>query len=328
MTMAVKIINRQGTGNDAEWDVSEIVKGLSWKTSRIGKAGTVSFTLIKGSPFQTTNFTYNNGDIVRVRVNDTNVFHGYIFSIDEGRDEAVKITAYDQIRYLMNTDTYVFTGVTATEVVQRIAKDFNLKLGTVVDTRYKIPTMPPADGQKLLDIICNAITKTYDSTGRDYCLYDDFGALCLRGTDDVQLNLIIGDGSLMYDYEVKRSIDSDTYNQIKLYRDNKETGKREIYMAKDSVSIKRWGLLQLYQSVDENYNTAQINELLNNLAIMKNRETKSLKVNALGDIRVRAGMRVRIVISEYGVDQALLVDECSHDFDGAVHTMTLDLRVV
>lgn len=39
MTMAVKIINRQGTGNDAEWDVSEIVKGLSWKTSRIGKAG-------------------------------------------------------------------------------------------------------------------------------------------------------------------------------------------------------------------------------------------------------------------------------------------------
>ncbi|GJM70258.1 hypothetical protein HMSSN036_24740 [Paenibacillus macerans] len=327
MTMAVKIINRQGTGNDAEWDVSEIVKGLSWKTSRIGKAGSVSFTLIKGSPFQTSNFTYNNGDIVRVRVNDTNVFHGYIFSIDEGRDEAVKITAYDQIRYLMNTDTYVFTGVTATEVVQRIAKDFNLKLGTVADTKHRIPTMTE-DGKKLLDIIDKAITLTFHHTGRDYCLYDDFGSLCLREVNDAGLDLIIGDGSLMYDYEVKRSIDSDTYNQIKLYKDNKETGKREIYMAKDSVNIKRWGLLQHYQSVDENYNTAQISELLNKLAKLKNRETKSLKVNALGDIRVRAGMRVRIIISEYGVDQALLVDECSHDFDGAVHTMTLDLRVV
>jgi hypothetical protein len=327
MTIAVKLVNRQGTGNDAEWDISEIVEGLSWKTSRFGKAGSISFKLIKGSPFQTNKFTYNNGDVVQVRVDDRNVFHGYIFSIDEGRDEAVTITAYDQIRYLMNTDTYVFKGVTATEILQRIAKDFNLKLGIVANTGYKIPAMSE-DGQKLLDIICKAITLTYANTGRDYCLYDDFGSLCLRGINDVQLDLIVGDGSLMYDYEVKRSIDSDTYNRIKLYKDNKESGKREIYMAQDSVNIKRWGVLQLYQSVDEDMNAAQINQMLSNLAKLKNRETKSLKVNALGDIRIRAGMRVRIVISEYGVDQALLVEECSHDFDGGAHTMSLELKVV
>ncbi|WP_456289737.1 XkdQ/YqbQ family protein [Paenibacillus sp. AK002] len=321
----MKILNRQGTGG--EWDVSEIVEGLSWKTSRIGKAGSVSFKLVKGSPFESSDFTYNNGDIVRVRVDKSNMFHGYIFSIDEGRDEAVTITAYDQIRYLMNVDTYVFKGVTATEILQRIAKDFGLKLGTVADTGYKIPTMSE-DSQKLLDIVTKGITLTFSNTGRDYCLYDDFGALCLRGINDVQLDLIVGDGSLMYDYEIKRSIDSDTYNQIKLYKDNKDTGNREIYLAKDSVNIKRWGLLQLYQGVDEDMNKAQINALLSKLATLKNRETKSLKVNALGDIRVRAGMRVRIVISEYGVDQALLVDECSHDFDGAAHTMSLDLRVV
>ncbi|MFB4326394.1 hypothetical protein RB298_29120 [Priestia sp. BR_2] len=325
MTLDVKILNRQGTGG--EWDVSEIVEGLSWKTSRIGKAGSVSFKLVKGSPFESSDFTYNNGDIVRVRLDKTNVFHGYIFSIDEGRDEAVTITAYDQIRYLMNVDTYVFKGVTATEILERIAKDFGLKLGTVADTGYKIPTMSE-DSQKLLDIVTKGITLTFSNTGRDYCLYDDFGALCLRGINDVQLDLIVGDGSLMYDYEIKRSIDSDTYNQIKLYKDNKDTGNREIYLAKDSVNIKRWGLLQLYQGVDEDMNKAQINALLSKLAALKNRETKALKVSALGDIRVRAGMRVRILISEYGVDQALLVDECSHDFDGAAHTMSLDLRVV
>lgn len=325
MTISVKILNRQGSGG--EWDVSEIVEGLSWKTSRIGKAGSVSFTLVKGSPFESSDFTYNNGDIVRVRVDKTNVFHGYIFSIDEGRDEAVSITAYDQMRYLMNVDTYVFKGVTATEILQRIAKDFGLKLGTVVDTGYKIPTMSE-DSQKLLDIICKGITLTFANTGRDYCLYDDFGALCLRGINDVELDLIVGDGSLMYDYNIKTSIDSDTYNQIKLYKDNQKTGNRELFVAKDSVNIKRWGLLQLYQSVDEDMNKAQIEALLKKLATLKNRETKSLRVSALGDIRVRAGMRVRIVISEYGVDQALLVDECTHDFDGAAHTMTLDLRVV
>lgn len=325
MTLDVKILNRQGAGG--EWDVSEIVEGLSWKTSRIGKAGSVSFKLVKGSPFESSDFTYSNGDIVRVRVDKTNVFHGYIFSIDEGRDEAVTITAYDQIRYLMNVDTYVFKGVTATEILQRIAKDFGLKLGTVADTGYKIPTMSE-DSQKLLDIVTKGITLTFSNTGRDYCLYDDFGALCLRGINEVDLDLFIGDGSLMYDYEIKRSIDSDTYNRIKLFKDNKDTGNRELYIAQDSANIKKWGLLQLYQGVDEDMNKAQINALLSKLATLKNRETKSLKVNALGDIRVRAGMRVRIVISEYGVDQALLVDECSHDFDGAAHTMSLDLRVV
>ncbi len=320
----VKIINKQGS----EWDVSEISEGLTWKTSRIGKAGSLSFTLIKGAPlYQLRDFSYSNGDVVRVRVGQTELFHGYIFSMEGGRDEAVKITAYDQIRYLMNTDTYVFVGATATEILQRIAKDFELKLGTVAETGYRIPTMSE-DSQKLIDIISKAITLTFANTGRDYCLYDDFGALCLRDVDNGQLDLIIGDGSLMTDYQVTKSIDSDTYNQIKLYKDNNQTGNRELYVAKDSVNIKRWGLLQHYQSVKEDMNEAQIEELLLNLAKIKNRETKSLKISAIGDVRVRAGMRVRIVIAEYEVDQALLVDECTHSFDGADHMMSLDLRVV
>ncbi|MCR8658964.1 XkdQ/YqbQ family protein [Paenibacillus endoradicis] len=323
MNLKVEIHNREGN----KWDVSNIVEGLSWKTTRIGTAGTISFTLVKGAIYQSKDFMYRNGDGVAIAVGNNKVFFGYIFSIDEGRDEGVKITAYDQIRYLMNTDTYVFKGITATDVLKRIAKDFNLKLGAVADTEYKIPVMSE-DGQKLLDIICKAITLTFSNTGRDYCLYDDFGSLCLRNVDDDQLDLIIGDRSLMYDYSVQTSIDSQTYNQIKLYKDNKDTGKREIYMYKDSVNIKRWGLLQLYQSIEEEANTAQITELLDSLSTIHNRETKSLKVNAIGDIRIRAGMRVRILIAEYGVDQALLVDECSHNFDGADHTMSLDLRVV
>ncbi|RJX40865.1 hypothetical protein D3P09_02245 [Paenibacillus pinisoli] len=322
--MDVKIINKQG----AEWDISEIVEGMSWKTSRIGKAGSISFTLIKGAPlYQLKDFAYSNGDVVRLRVGKTNLFHGYIFSIDGGRDEAVKITAYDQTRYLMNSDTYVFKGVTAADVLRRIAKDFEIKLGTVDDTGYKIKTMSE-DGQKLIDIICKAITITYANTGKDYCLYDDFGSLCLRLIDDRQLDFYIGDGSLMTDYSVKTSIDSDTYNRIKLYRSNKKTGKRDIFMSQDTVNIKRWGVLQLYQSVEEDANEAQIKELLNSLSLIKNRETKSLKISALGDTRVRAGMRIRIRISEYSVDQALLVDECTHNFDGSEHSMTLDMRVV
>ncbi|WP_018306351.1 XkdQ/YqbQ family protein [Desulfitobacterium hafniense] len=310
------------------WDISQIVADVTWKTSRIGKAGSLSLTLIKNSPDQDQSFKYANGDIVYVQMQDgTKVFYGYIFSIDGGKDEAVKITCYDQLRYLMASDTYVFSNVTASEVVKQIATDFKLKLGRVDDTGYKIPTMSE-DNQKLMDIICKALDLTLINSGKNHVLFDDFGALSVRNVEDFSLDFIIGDYSLMTDYSHKVSIDSDTYNRVKLYRDNKVTGKRDAYIAQDSANMAKWGVLQLSQSVDEEMNEAQISELLDALITLKNRETKSLKVEAIGDIRVRAGRYVRIQIEEYGINQPFLVDECSHSFDGVDHTMSLELKMI
>ena len=308
-------------------DITNIVSDISWKTSRIGKPGSLEFTLIKNWLYEEKEFKYNNGDVIRFSLDETNVFYGYIFSIDRGKDEDVKISCYDQIRYLTNTDTYIFKNVTASGVLRRIAGDFKLKLGRIDDTKYRIPAMAE-DGKKLIDIICKALDYTLINDGTNYFLYDDFGALSLRKCDDFLLDFIIGDKNLMYDYSSKISIDDDTYNMIKLYKDNKSTGKRKTYTAKDSSNISKWGILQLYQSVDENMNEAQINQQLTNFAILKNRETKSLKIEALGDIRVRAGCYVRIVIDEYGINQPFLVDECTHNFEGPEHTMDMELKVI
>lgn len=313
--------------NGHVWDISQIVSDITWKTSRIGKPGSLEFTLIKGAIYQSIAFQYNNVDIVRFRFGDQNVFYGYIFGVDSGKDEAVRIVAHDQIRYLLNKDTYVFANETLTGIVKQIADDFNLRIGRIDETVYRIPTMVE-DGQALLDIIDKAIVYTLWNTNRNYVLFDDFGELSLRNVEDMLVDFYIGDGSLMYDYRSKVSIDSDTYNKIKLYQDNKDTGKREVYMAQDSANIAKWGVLQLYQSVDEDKNAAQINELLNQLMQLKNRETKSLKIDAIGDIRVRAGCYVPIVIEEFGINQPFLINECTHRFDGTDHTMSLDLKVI
>ncbi|HWQ41082.1 MAG TPA: hypothetical protein VN456_03515 [Desulfosporosinus sp.] len=323
----LKILIDNKDGN--VWDISSLVADVSWKTSRIGKAGSLNFTLIKNPLGQDQTFKYSNGDIVWVQraTDGAKVFYGYIFSVDGGRDEAVQISCYDQIRYLMANDTYIATNVTASEVVQKIAADFKLKLGQIDNTGYKIPKMAE-DNQKLLDVICKALDLTLINSGRNYVLFDDFGTLSVRNVEDLLLDFIIGDSSLMTDYAMKTSIDSDTYNKIKLYKDNKDTGKREIYLAYDSVNMAKWGVLQLYQKADENMNAAQINELLTTLTTLKNRESKTLKVEAIGDLRVRAGSYLRIQIQEYGINQPFLVDECTHSFDGADHKMSLELKVI
>lgn len=313
--------------NGNVWDLSEIAKDLTWTTTRVGRPASVDFTIINSGIYQDRAFTINNGDIVRVRKDDVNVFYGYIFSVKTNREAEISVKAYDQVRYLLNKDTYVFKNVTVGDIIRKISADFNLKVGRIDDTGYRIPNMVE-DGQTLLDIIEKANTLTMANTNRFFVFFDDFGELSLRNVNDFLAGFYIGDESLMTGFEYGRDIDQDTYNRIKLYRDNQETGKREVYMAQDSANIARWGVLQLYESVDEGMNAAQINEMLTQLAKLKNREQKSLKIEAIGDIRVRAGMYLPINIEALGVNQPMMVDEAKHRFDGSEHTMQLSLKVI
>ncbi|MBB6633564.1 XkdQ/YqbQ family protein [Cohnella thailandensis] len=313
--------------NGRVWDISEIVADLQWQTARIGKAGTLSFTLIDNNRFYgDKSFAIRNGDIIQVRKDQTNVFYGYVFEIGYGAGEEIRIKAYDQIRYLMANDTYVFTGKTATEIIQKIATDSGLKLGKLADTKYKIPSLV-ADGQKLLDTMCKALDYTLINGYGNFYLYDDFGGLTLANVSQPLTDFYFGDESLMTDYDYAVSIDSDTYNRIKIVQDNKSTNRRDVYLAQDSANMAKWGRLQLYQTADEGMNSAQISQMLETLITLKNRESKSLRIEAIGDIRVRAGSYVRIFIERLGINQPMLVDECNHKFDGD-HTMSLTLKVI
>src|SRR5690606_10460119 len=125
MSYEIKLDNRNGN----VWDISSLVSDATWKTTRIGSPASLDITFLTGALYQSREFTFGNGDVIRLRKNEVDLFYGYIFSIDRGRDEEVRIKAYDQIRYLMNNDTYFFTNVTATQVIQRIAEDCELKTG-------------------------------------------------------------------------------------------------------------------------------------------------------------------------------------------------------
>jgi len=313
--------------NGRVWDVSQIVENVTWTTTRIGKPASLEFTLVNNGIYQDPMFTVNNGDVVRVRKDDVNVFYGYVFKIGSNQEREISVTAYDQVRYLLNKDTYKFKNVETGDIIKQIAKDFQLKVGRIDSTGYKIPLMIE-DGQTLLDIIEKANTLTLYNANQFFVFFDDFGALSLRRVSAFQADFYIGDESLMTGFDYSADIDSDTYNQIKLYRDNQKTGKRDVYEARDSANIARWGVLQYYESVDENMNAAQINERLTQLATLKNREQRALKLSAVGDIRVRAGMYLPIRVDSLGINQRMMVDEVTHRFDGADHTMSITLKVI
>lgn len=316
--LEILIDNRDGI----VWDISELVSTVTWKTVRIGQPGSLDVTLVKHKELRV-----EPGAVIRVRDGERGIFYGYVFTIERSDDDTLRLTAYDQIRYLLSHDTYVFSNVTASDVLLKIANDLQLKTGIVAYTSYRIPSLVE-DNQKLLDIICKALDLTLINTGRMFVLYDDFGRLNLRESRNMAVDTLVGDESLAYGYDYKRSIDEDTYNRIKLVQDNKETGKREVYIAQDSRTIAKWGRLQYFQKVDEKLNIAQIRQMLDQLIQLKNRETKTFRINAIGDLSIRAGVYVPVKFEELGIDQYFLVDECSHKWEGVDHTMELKLKVV
>lgn len=287
-----------------------------------GTAGITRQADVYGGEDETLNFA--EGDPVKLTVDGTDVFYGFVFTKKRTKEQTIDVTAYDQLRYLKNKDTYVYENKTATEVIQMIAADFKLNTGTLEDTGYKIGSRTE-DDTTLFDIIQNALDETLTAKKQLYVLYDDVGKLTLRNIESMKLDFLL-DSEVLENYDYKSTIDDSTYNQIKVVHEDSDAGKRSIYIAKDSSHINEWGVLQLTESVEEKTNAqAKADGLL----ALYNTKTRTLTAsNVLGDIRVRAGSSIVVMLNlgDIVVQNYMVVESVRHTFNEQQHLMELKLR--
>lgn len=296
-----------------------VEEGIQWSTDRKSTPGKLTFQVVDDGVLQ-----IEEGNAVRLCVDGTNVFYGFIFKKDYKKNNMISITAYDQLRYLNNKDTYVYVGKKASELLAMIAADFELNTGVIEDTGYVIPQKSESN-KKLFDIIQNALDSTLLNTGKLYCLYDDFGHIALKNVENMLVPLLI-DEETAQSYDYSSSIDDEVYNQIKLTFDNEKTGKREVYLARDNGNINKWGILQYYDTIKEGENgQAKADALLK----LYNKKSRKLKMSGvLGDVRVRAGYSVMVSMKlpDVEVQSFLLCEKVVHTFKNEEHTMAITLR--
>ena len=127
-------------------------------------------------------------------------------------------------------------------------------------------------------------------------------------------------------YSYKSSIDENTYNKIKLIRENEETGKRDVYIAQSSKNMNEWGVLQYFDTLQDGENgQSKVNALLE----LYNKKTRNLSIkNMLGDVRVRAGclIPVKLNLGDIDILKLMLVEKCSHTFKESEHYMDITLK--
>ena len=99
----------------------------------------------------------------------------------------------------------------------------------------------------------------------------------------------------------------------------------------DSQNIASWGLLRLYQTVDGDLNTAQMASQAKTMLSYYNRRLRTLSVEALGVVGLRAGMMILMKIKDLGdisLDQYVLLEKVTHTFENDKHTMSFETMAI
>ena len=204
-----------------------------------------------------------------------------------------------------------------------IALDYKLRLGTVQQTHHVIRNRIE-DNVTLMDIIENALSIELEHGGKRFILLDEFGKLSLRAADSPEMDsgIVLNKGTVgsvsFFSSVDKRS------NRVKVSRYDRKSGKREIYVAKDSSSESKLGVLQSYAKIadPEEVLSVQAKAIL----ALHNKDERFLSVrNALGDAGVRGGSTVIVNLDELKGRTRVL--RCLHRLSGNQHFMDLDLGV-
>jgi len=301
-----------------------IEEGIDWATERRSTPGKLTFNVIKDDTI-----AFQEGAAVSFKVDEKEVFYGFVFTKKRDKDQIIKVTAYDQLRYLNNKDTYVYENKTASQFIQMIGADFSLNVGEIENTKFVIASRVE-ENTSLFDMVENALDLTLQNTKEMFVLYDDFGKLTLKNISSMYVGepgaYFMIDEETGKNFEYSSSIDNDTYNKIKLTYDNDETGKREVYIAQDGTHINDWGILQYFDTLSKGENgQAKADALLQ----LYNKKTRSLRIKkAFGDTRVRAGSMIIVNISlgDVNLKNFMMVEKVTHTFKLDEHFMDLTLR--
>lgn len=300
------------------YDITELVTSVTFTDKLNDGCSKLEFSFVGNEP------KIENANKVRFTYEGL-IFSGFVFKHSHNNKNEVNVTAYDQLRYAKAKDTIVIQGDTLTGLVKRMSNYFGLKTGDLAETKYILPTEAYED-KTWLDIIYEAIEETLLNNGIWYCLRDEAGQICLRNINDLKLDLILGDESLVYGYDYQKSIDNDFYNQIKIYVKGKDDNKIGYFVsAKSGDSIKKYGLLQYYETI-ENKNASQAKDKAKTLLKLYNHETETISLSCLGDSRVRAGNSFYGKIEDIELEKTLIVKSVIHKFI-PIHTMEIEVSL-
>ena len=147
--------------------------------------------------------------------------------------------------------------------------------------------------------------------------------------------LVIGEESLLMNYEYSTDIDKDTYNEILLISETNESiknekGKKEkvkqLVYATQADSVNKWGRLRKIVSVKEGASEQQLKDYAKLILDVSNNPTRTMKLTCIGFNGLYAGNAFALRLPSIGLnDVPVYVLSAVHHYEGDNHTMELEV---
>ena len=295
-----------------------VVGEITVEWTRFAAPGQMKLTVMKDDVLK-----FEEGDTVRLKINDEKFFFGFLFTYERKDDDRYQLTCYDALRYLKSKDIFKMKKMTYTKALKKACKRYGLKMGTIANTKY-VRKAKVFTGT-VYDMLENYRKKTKQSTGNQFILYADWNQICLKKQSAMKTDYVI-EAEVAKEYSYQSSIDDGVYTVVKLYK--KKGKKTKVYSKTLKAAKKKYGRLT-YVNSTKLKKKSKIKKKLKKIAEAHDTPRKKLSftgVFGITEIRAGSGVTVRLNAVGMSLNKNMTVHKVTHRFADGVHTM--DLTVI
>lgn len=300
--------------------MTEVVESVSIKGDVAQAARECSINFTNTTKGIQSIFDIVNGQQIRIMSGEMEVFRGTVFSFDHNSDGRDSLIAKDGNEYLVkNTVNVKFIEKTATQIIKTLCGNYGIQVGTIADTKHKIPRFI-VRGKTIYDVFITALTMTQKVTGKRYMLHNVKGKLTLVLVQPAQEWLRYEQGKNLISASYSESIE-DTRTKV-VYTGGDEASPFRKTVQKDT---DKYGVMQHVEH-NSDANQSALPELANALLAELSKPQIETNIKVLGIRNMVAGTAVVVQNDLTGVRGTYFVLADTHDYTaGGVHVMDLTL---
>lgn len=303
-------------------DISDFVKSVEYSGDTTKFNRQLSVNLLATADGRSQAFQLSEGSSITFKYDGVIKFVGIVFSTELTSNGDLSVTAYDSNVYLAkSSDNRIFINKKASEIIQILARDFGILIGSVADTGYVIPYLK-FQNTSLFDMVLTALTLTQKQTGKRYFVSNERGKLTLKAGAAATTRYVFRDGDNLISATYSRSIE-DVKTQVKVVGGAK--GKETVIIARDDAARRKYGVLQAVEVLDEKATASQIKQRASTLLKEQAQVSEQLNVETLGVLAVDVGSPVYIQNEMTKTSRAYFVTNITQSFSSEVFTMSLEL---
>lgn len=262
-------------------------------------------------------------DVATGRVVRREMWRGFFEDVSDDRSSrgvVRRITAYDPGKLLAtHEEDYVFKGSTLSQVVTRIAKDFEIPVGSVPSTSRALGNIV-SRGDNLWSTIQKAVQRHHDLTGETYRVKFEAGKIHLVRQGAQTHWWVFEVGRSLHGLRRSRTI-ADLENRVKIYGEVKDelSHPKVEAVIENTQSQRVYGLRQRVEYLSEADDRKKVRDLAQQRIDLRSIPDETIEVSGWAVPLLRGGEKIRVIDQELGVTGMFFVEnvDCQWTSDGA-----------